>query len=194
MGRRGHDDPRVPGGHDALKYSECRSSSRPPVSRSAAAAKSSSTRSRAGGRGNVMGLVEVGVGLIPAGAAERRDAGPRDGRGAARGDPLPLVQRVFETIGFARSRRAGRCAPAWISSRFGRYLDDRRPLWKMRKRSPSRASLITCVRSRARRSRSAAAVSSRAEARHSPGVASRPHQRSRCAHWPETGVDSGRWR
>jgi 3-hydroxyacyl-CoA dehydrogenase len=48
-----------------------------------------------------IGLVEVGVGLIPAGGgtkemlARAMDALPG-------GDPLPAVQRVFETIGFAR--------------------------------------------------------------------------------------------
>jgi 3-hydroxyacyl-CoA dehydrogenase len=54
-----------------------------------------------------MGLVEVGVGLIPAGGgtkemlARAMDAAPP---GA---DPLPLVQRVFETIGFAKVSTSG---------------------------------------------------------------------------------------
>jgi 3-hydroxyacyl-CoA dehydrogenase len=54
-----------------------------------------------------LGLVEVGVGLIPAGGgtkemlARAMDAAPP---GA---DPLPLVQRVFETIGFAKVSTSG---------------------------------------------------------------------------------------
>ena len=53
-----------------------------------------------------IGLVEVGVGLIPAGGgtkemlARAMDALPA-------GDPLPAVQRVFETIGFARVSGSG---------------------------------------------------------------------------------------
>ena len=53
------------------------------------------------------GLVEVGVGLIPAGAgtkemlARAMDAAPP---GA---DPLPFVQRVFETIAFAKTSTSG---------------------------------------------------------------------------------------
>jgi 3-hydroxyacyl-CoA dehydrogenase len=49
-----------------------------------------------------MGLSEVGVGLIPAGGGTKEllvramDACPEDA------DPLPFVQRAFETIGFAR--------------------------------------------------------------------------------------------
>jgi 3-hydroxyacyl-CoA dehydrogenase len=54
-----------------------------------------------------IGLVEVGVGLIPAGAgtkemlARAMDAAPP---GA---DPLPFVQRVFETIAFAKTSTSG---------------------------------------------------------------------------------------
>jgi 3-hydroxyacyl-CoA dehydrogenase len=49
-----------------------------------------------------MGLPEVGVGLIPAGCGTKemlwRAAGKRPSKQA---DPLPFVQKVFETIGFA---------------------------------------------------------------------------------------------
>ena len=54
-----------------------------------------------------IGLVEVGVGLIPAGGgtkellARAMDAAP------AGVDPLPHVQRVFETIGFAKVSTSG---------------------------------------------------------------------------------------
>ncbi len=49
-----------------------------------------------------MGLVEVGVGLIPAGGGTKEMLA-RAMDGATPGaDPLPAVQRVFETIGFAK--------------------------------------------------------------------------------------------
>src|SRR5262249_1154066 len=54
-----------------------------------------------------IGLVEVGVGLIPAGGgtkellARAMEAAPADG------DPLPHGQRVFETIGFAKVSTSG---------------------------------------------------------------------------------------
>ena len=50
-----------------------------------------------------IGLVEVGVGLIPAGGGTKEmlarsvEAAP-----APQADLLPFVQRVFETIGFAK--------------------------------------------------------------------------------------------
>ena len=54
-----------------------------------------------------MGLVEVGVGLIPAGGGTKELlARAMDGAGAS-ADPLPLVQRVFETIGFAKVSTSG---------------------------------------------------------------------------------------
>jgi 3-hydroxyacyl-CoA dehydrogenase len=54
-----------------------------------------------------MGLVEVGVGLIPAGGGTKEMLA-RAMDGAAPGaDPLPLVQRVFETIGFAKVSASG---------------------------------------------------------------------------------------
>ncbi len=54
-----------------------------------------------------MGLVEAGVGLIPAGGGTKEMLA-RVMDGAAPGsDPLPLVQRVFETIGFAKVSTSG---------------------------------------------------------------------------------------
>jgi 3-hydroxyacyl-CoA dehydrogenase len=54
-----------------------------------------------------MGLVEAGVGLIPAGGGTKEMLA-RAMDGAAPGsDPLPLVQRVFETIGFAKVSTSG---------------------------------------------------------------------------------------
>jgi 3-hydroxyacyl-CoA dehydrogenase len=54
-----------------------------------------------------MGLVEVGVGLIPAGGGTKEMLA-RATDGAAPGtDLLPLTQRVFETIGFAKVSTSG---------------------------------------------------------------------------------------
>jgi 3-hydroxyacyl-CoA dehydrogenase len=50
-----------------------------------------------------IGLVEVGVGLIPGGGGTKEMlARAVDGLPATHGDLLPFVQRVFETIGFAK--------------------------------------------------------------------------------------------
>jgi 3-hydroxyacyl-CoA dehydrogenase len=50
-----------------------------------------------------IGLVEVGVGLIPAGGGTKEMlARAMDNRSAGPGDLLPFVQPVFETIGFAK--------------------------------------------------------------------------------------------
>ena len=53
-----------------------------------------------------VGLVEVGVGLIPAGGGTKEMLA-RAMDGAPAGDPLPHVQRVFETIAFARVSTSG---------------------------------------------------------------------------------------
>ena len=61
-----------------------------------------------------MGLVEVGVGLIPAGGgtkemlARAMEAAPAShSTGSGQADPLPIVQRVFETIGFGKVSASG---------------------------------------------------------------------------------------
>jgi 3-hydroxyacyl-CoA dehydrogenase len=53
-----------------------------------------------------IGLVEVGVGLIPAGGGTKEMLA-RAMESAPAGDPLPHVQRVFETIGFAKISTSG---------------------------------------------------------------------------------------
>ena len=53
-----------------------------------------------------IGLVEVGVGLIPAGGGTKEMLA-RAMEALPSGDPLPAVQRVFETIGFARVSTSG---------------------------------------------------------------------------------------
>jgi 3-hydroxyacyl-CoA dehydrogenase len=54
-----------------------------------------------------MGLVEVGVGLIPAGGGTKEMLARAMDAAPPASDPLPLVQRVFETIGFAKVSTSG---------------------------------------------------------------------------------------
>ena len=50
-----------------------------------------------------IGLVEVGVGLIPAGGGTKEMLARAMESAPPNADPLPFVQRVFETIGFAKA-------------------------------------------------------------------------------------------
>jgi 3-hydroxyacyl-CoA dehydrogenase len=79
-----------------------------------------------------MGLVEVGVGLIPAGGGSKEMLIRAMDAAAPGADLLPPVQRVFETIGFAKvsasaadARRIGYLRPidAWTMNR-ERLLSD----------------------------------------------------------------------
>ena len=54
-----------------------------------------------------MGLVEVGVGLIPAGGGTKEMLARAMEAAGPAADPLPAVQRVFETIGFAKVSTSG---------------------------------------------------------------------------------------
>jgi len=54
-----------------------------------------------------MGLVEVGVGLIPAGGGTKEMLARAMEAAPAGSDPLPIVQRVFETIGFGKVSASG---------------------------------------------------------------------------------------
>jgi 3-hydroxyacyl-CoA dehydrogenase len=65
-----------------------------------------------------MGQVEVGVGLIPAGGGTKELLARAMDDVPANVDPLPFVQRVFETIGFGKISTSGPDA-----RRFG-YLRD----------------------------------------------------------------------
>src|SRR5262249_39330584 len=51
---------------------------------------------------NYIGLVEVGVGLIPGGGGTKEMLARAVADAPPGGDLLPFVQRVFETIGFAK--------------------------------------------------------------------------------------------
>ena len=54
-----------------------------------------------------IGLVEVGVGLIPAGGGTKEMLARAMESAPAAADPLPYVQRAFETIGFAKVGTSG---------------------------------------------------------------------------------------
>jgi 3-hydroxyacyl-CoA dehydrogenase len=54
-----------------------------------------------------IGLVEVGVGLIPAGGGTKEMLARAMESAPANADPLPIVQRVFEAIGFAKVATSG---------------------------------------------------------------------------------------
>jgi 3-hydroxyacyl-CoA dehydrogenase len=54
-----------------------------------------------------IGLVEVGVGLIPAGGGTKEMLARAMDAAAPGADPLPHVQRAFETIGFAKVSTSG---------------------------------------------------------------------------------------
>ena len=82
-----------------------------------------------------MGLVEVGVGLIPAAAARRRCWRARWRCRRRTAICLPYVQRVFETIGFAKvstsgadARRLGICADRRITMNRERLMADAKAL------------------------------------------------------------------
>ena len=49
-----------------------------------------------------IGLVEVGVGLIPAGGGTKEMLARAMDDAPSTVDPLPFVQRAFETIGFGK--------------------------------------------------------------------------------------------
>ena len=54
-----------------------------------------------------IGLVEVGVGLIPAGGGTKEMLARAMEDLAPGSEPLPFIQRVFETIGFAKVSSSG---------------------------------------------------------------------------------------
>ena len=54
-----------------------------------------------------IGLVEVGVGLIPAGGGTKEMLARAMDELPPGADPLPFVQRVFETIGFGKVSTSG---------------------------------------------------------------------------------------
>jgi 3-hydroxyacyl-CoA dehydrogenase len=90
-----------------------------------------------------LGLVEVGVGLIPAGGGTKEMlARAMDARPSPSADPLPFVQRAFETIGFATVSTS-----AADARRLG-FLRDRDSITMNRERltSDAKALALECAR------------------------------------------------
>ena len=74
-----------------------------------------------------IGLVEVGVGLIPAGGGTKEMLARAVEALAPQADLLPASQRVFETIGFAKvATSAADAQEHRIPARCGRHLDEPR--------------------------------------------------------------------
>ena len=143
-----------------------------------------------------IGLVEVGVGLIPAGGGTKEMMARAAESVPPGADLLPPIQQAFETIGFAKTSTSGPDA-----RRLG-YLRPADAITMNRERLMADAKARALQRVRrglsARRCRAPRipvggdARAGAAEARHSPGVARRPHQRPRRADRPQAGDDHGR--
>ena len=144
-----------------------------------------------------MGLVEVGVGLIPAGGGTKGDAAARRRSRRRRRSwsctcrPRSRRWPSRKVSTSARGREAAR-----LSARCRRRHDEpRAACWPTPKaaRSSRAATAISRPRS-GTPCRSAAPILSRALARRAPGAPRRPDQRPRCAHRPQAGVDPRRRR
>ena len=140
-------------------------------------------------RRRYIGLVEVGVGLIPAGGGNQGDAGARSGAPAGRGRtccrPCSACSRQSASAKVSTSGPDARADR--LSARRGRHLDE--------PRAAARRRQGACARSRARGYQAAAAPDGHARRRRvgargaragrSPRVARRAHQRSRRRHRPQ---------
>ena len=145
-----------------------------------------------------MGLVEVGVGLIPAGAGTKEMVA-RAAEQMAPGstDFLPTIQRAFELIGFAKTSASGPDA-----QRLG-YLRpvDAITMNRDRLMADAKASALQRVRDGYQPPPPRTAIpvgGDSVSATLKIGVhlawRARPHQRSRCVDRPEAGDDHGRRR
>ena len=143
-----------------------------------------------------MGLVEVGVGLIPAGGGTKELLGRAMDTLPDAADPATHVQRVFETIGFARTSTS-----ALDAARIG-YLRDRDGVTMNRDRLLADAKAQALVRAegyraeRPRRSIRVGGETMRAtlESRRPSRLAGRTNQRPRQAHRTEALLDPDRRR
>ena len=141
-----------------------------------------------------IGLVEVGVGLIPAGGGTKEMLARAMEALPAGADPLPHVQRVFETIGFAKVSTSGADA-----RRLG-YLRDGDEITMNRDRllADAKAQALqlapgyTPAQPRGAIRVGGEGVLADAQARRPPRLARRPHQRSRRADRPQAGLDPRR--
>ena len=99
-----------------------------------------------------IGLVEVGVGLIPGGGGTKEMlARAVEGLPPTHGDLLPFVQRVFETIGFAKVSTSAADAQAPRVPRRGRQRDDEPRAADGRRESAMRSSACAKATSGRRR-------------------------------------------
>ena len=135
-----------------------------------------------------IGLVEVGVGLIPGGGGTKEMlARAVDGLPANHPDLLPFVQRVFETIGFAKVSTS-----AADARRLGFLGDaDRVTMNRERLMADAKAYALERVREGYQRPAPRTAIpvggetrAGGAQARRPPRLARRPHQRSRRGRRP----------
>ncbi len=141
-----------------------------------------------------IGLVEVGVGLIPAGGGTKEMLARAMDAAAPTADPLPLVQRVFEAIGFAKVSTSGPDA-----RRLG-YLRDVDGISMNRDRLTEDAKAIALARIPEYSSTAASNGHSRrwtksvcrSEARSASCLARWAYQRPRRADWAEARMDSFR--
>ena len=142
-----------------------------------------------------IGLVEAGVGLIPAaGGTKEMLARAVDGLPlTSQTDLLPFVQRVFETIGFAKvstsaadARRLGFLRPVdGVTMNRERVMADAKAIALERVREGYRKPLPrTIAVGGERRAR-------RAQAGRAPGLAGRSHHRPRCGDRPRPGFGAG---
>ena len=142
-----------------------------------------------------LGLVETGVGLIPAGGGTKEMLARCVGELTPGADLLPAAQRAFETIGFAKVSTSATDARA-----LGYLRDvDRITMNGERVIADGKAVAIDRVREGYRRPRShrhsgrRRQCARRAEARRAPGVAQRADQRPRRVSGPGARFHSG-WR
>ena len=147
-----------------------------------------------------IGLVEVGVGIIPAGGGTKEmllralDSIPKDVDDA---DPFPFVKRAFETIALAKvATSAEEARIVWFPV-CGRYdFDECRSLDCRREEGSAGAGgeWIRCSRSSARTFWRWESGAGDFETRHSSDEARGIHFGSRCDDWREAGAHSDRRR
>jgi 3-hydroxyacyl-CoA dehydrogenase len=143
-----------------------------------------------------IGLVEVGVGVIPAGGGTKEmtaRAAEQLLPGAT--DLLPAIQRAFETIGFAKASTSGPDARRLgflrgvdaVTMNRERLIADAKARALQRVTEGYQPPVARYGDSRWRRCGPGAA-----QTRDSPRLARRPHQRSRCLDRPQARDDHGR--
>ena len=140
-----------------------------------------------------MGLVEVGVGLIPAGGGTKEMLARAMEAVPDAAIRCRHVQRVFETIGFAKVSTSGarrRGGSAICATRDGITMNRDRLLADAKAQALASARRLSPPRVRATAIRvGGESMLAALEARRASRLARRTHQRSRRAHRPQAGVD-----